>query len=569
MIKETKTPLYERKCLMLKKTALTGRQSRKEVYMKKFLKVFIPLIIILVAAYVYYYVTLPAINIHSPGFWFFIIGALVVICIIAALFTANLDSKGRKIPGPVFKNKLFAISASITGLVILIYIIGSILSSPMVNAKKYQQILKINDSNFTEDIKEISLNKIPILDKDSASLLGSRKMGSIVEYVSQFEVGNNYTQINFQGIPTRVTPLEYGSFIKWITNRSKGIPAYMQIDMTTQEVKLMKLTKGIHYSETEYFGRNINRYLRFRFPTYIFDTINFEIDDEGIPYWICPVKDYTIGLFGGQTIGRVVIVNAITGEYQDYAIADVPKWVDRVYSAELLISLYDYYGTLRHGYWNSVFSQKDALQTTDGYNYVALDDDVWVYTGVTSVARDESNVGFVLMNQRTAETRYYSISGAEEYSAMASAEGQVQHLGYRATFPLLLNIGGEPTYFIALKDDAGLVKQYAMVNISQYQIVAIGDTVSECEKSYLELMKSNNINVQDTTKLPKVTGTITKIAEGVVDGNSHYYILLNNSSAIFDVEVVNFINIIKYNVGDSVTFTYSESADSNTVLGVE
>ncbi len=537
--------------------------------MKKFLKFLIPILIILAAAYIYYYITLPAINIHSPGFWFFIIGALAVICIVIALTTANWDNKGRRLSGPNFKNKLFVTAVSLTGIVILIYIAGSILSSPMVNAKKYQQMLKIDEGNFTEDIQEISYDKIPILDKDSAALLGSRKMGSIVEYVSQFEVGNNYTQINFKGVPTRVTPLQYGSFIKWFTNRSEGIPAYMQIDMTTQEVNLMKLTKGIHYSETEYFGRNIHRYLRFHFPTYIFDTINFEIDDDGLPYWICPVKDYTIGLFGGQTVGRTVIVNAVTGEYKDYDIKDVPKWVDRVYSAELLISLYDYYGTLRHGYWNSVFSQKDALQTTDGYNYIALEDDVWVYTGVTSVARDESNVGFVLMNQRTAETRYYSISGAEEYSAMASAEGQVQHLGYRATFPLLLNIGGEPTYFIALKDDAGLVKKYAMVNISQYQVVAIGDTVNQCEKTYLELMKSNNINVEDTAKLPKITGTITKMAEGVVDGNSHYYILLNNSSAIFDVEIVNFINIIKYNVGDRVTFTYSEGTESNTVLGVE
>lgn len=536
--------------------------------MKKFLKIFIPILIIAIAAYIYYYVTLPAINIHSPGFWFFIIGAFVIICIIIALTTANLDSKGR-LSGPVFKNKLFVIAISLTGILVLIYIAGSILSSPMINANKYRQLLKITDGNFANDIQEISFDKIPILDKDSAALLGSRKMGSIVEYVSQFEVGNNYTQINFKGTPTRVTPLEYGSFIKWIGNRSEGIPAYMQIDMTKQEVNLMKLTNGIHYSESEYFGRNIHRYLRFNFPTYIFDTINFEIDDEGVPYWICPVKDYTIGLFGGLTVGRVVIVNAITGELKDYGIADVPKWVDRVYSAELLISLYDYYGTLKHGYWNSVFSQKDALQTTDGYNYISLDDDVWVYTGITSVSKDESNVGFVLMNQRTAETRFYSISGAEEYSAMASAEGQVQNLNYRATFPLLLNIGGEPTYFIALKDAAGLVKKYAMVNISQYQIVAIGDTVSDCEKVYLELMKSNNITVQDTTKLPKVTGTIKKIAEGVVDGNSHYYILLNNSNEIFDIEVVNFMNIIKYNVGDTITLNYSEGTVSNTVLGIE
>ncbi len=537
--------------------------------MRKFLKIFVPVLILITAAYIYYYITLPAINIHSPGFWFFIIGVLVILSIIIALASAGSSGGGRHLNADFYKNKLFVISVSVTGILVLVYIAGSILSSPMVNAKKYQRILKVTERNFTEDIQEISFDKIPILDKDSAAMLGSRKMGSIIEYVSQFEVAGNYTQINFKGAPTRVTPLRYGSFIKWVTNRSQGIPAYLQIDMATQEINLIKLTKGIRYSESEYLGRNIYRYLRFNYPTYIFDNINFEINDDGTPYWICPVKDYTIGLFGGQTVGRVVIVNAVTGQREDYAVADVPKWVDRVYSAELLIELYDYYGTLRHGYWNSVFSQKDVLQTTDGYNYIALDDDVWVYTGVTSVAGDESNVGFVLMNQRTAETRFYSISGAEEYSAMASAEGQVQHLNYRATFPLLLNIGGEPTYFIALKDAAGLVKKYAMVNISQYQIVAIGDSVNECEKTYLELMKSNNINVEDTTKLPKITGTITKIAEGVVEGNSHYYILLNNSNAIFDVEVTNFIDIIKYNIGDTVTFIYSEGTKSNIVFGIE
>jgi uncharacterized membrane protein SirB2 len=537
--------------------------------MRKFFKYLVFVVIIAALAGLYYYITLPAINFHSPGFWFFIIGAFVILCIILGFIAFNKSKDNSLSKLKLFKSKLFTLACGVTILVVLIYIVGSILSSPMVNAKRYQRLLTITDRNFAEDIKEISYNKIPILDKESAELLGSRKMGSILEYVSQFEVGTNYTQINYQGSPVRVTPLKYGNFFKWLSNRSNGIPAYMRIDMTTQDVQLIKLDNGIKYTDSEHFGRNIYRYLRFNYPSYIFDTINFEIDDDGIPYWICPVKEYTIGLFGGQTIGRAVIVNAITGELHDYSIEDVPTWVDRVYSAELLISLYDYYGTLKHGYWNTVFSQRDALQTTDGYNYIALENDVWVYTGVTSVGSDESNVGFVFMNQRTAETRFYSISGAEEYSAMASAEGKVQHLGYRATFPLILNIGNQPTYFIALKDAAGLVKSYSMVNIAQYQIVAIGDTVSECEKIYLEQMKLNGIGVEDTSKLPKVTGAIKKIAEGVVAGNSHYYILLNNSNEIFDVTVADFIQIITYDVGDTITFLYTTGTKSNTVLGIE
>lgn len=536
--------------------------------MKKVINSLITLIILGILGFIYYYIALPPVNIHSPGFWWFILIALIVLSIIFGVI-ANFDKNGRLQKENSGRKVLFNMIISITGGLILVFIVGSILSSPIVNARKYQKLLTITDRNYTDDIKEISYKDIPILDKDSAILLGSRKMGSIAEYVSQFEVASNYTQINYQGMPVRVTPLKYGSFFKWFNNRSKGIPAYMKINMTTQNVELVKLTEGMKYSEAEHFGRNIYRYIRFQYPTYVFDTINFEIGDDGIPYWICPVKKYTIGLFGGQTIGRVVIVNAVTGDTTDYAVEDVPTWVDRVYSADLLISLYDYYGTLKHGYWNSVIGQKDALQTTEGYNYVAMEDDVWVYTGVTSVGADESNVGFVLMNQRTAETRYYSISGAEEYSAMGSAEGQVQHLGYTATFPLLLNIGGEPTYFIALKDAAGLVKKYAMVNIAQYQIVAIGDTVNECEKTYVTLMKTSGISVTDTTKLPKVTGSIAKIADCVIDGNTHYYVILDNSDDIYDVSVNDFIQIIKYNVGDRITFTYTTGTVSNTVLGIE
>ena len=223
-----------------------------------------------------------------------------------------------------------------------------------------------------------------------------------------------------------------------------------------------------------------------------------------------------------------MLCNAVTGETKDYAIEDVPKWIDRAYSSDLLVQLYDYYGTLKHGFLNSVLGQKDCLKTTEGYNYLAIDDDVWVYTGVTSVSGDQSNVGFVLMNQRTMETKFYPIEGATEASAMSSAEGQVQNLKYKATFPLLLNLSGEPTYFIALKDDAGLVKKYAMVNVQKYQLVAIGDTVSQCEEKYNELLLTDGVikEEEDKREVQTVEGTIAKIAQGVVEGNSHYYILL-------------------------------------------
>lgn len=518
--------------------------------------------IILLAA-IYYYVALPAINIHSSDFWMFLIVLIIVIILIfvrrkrLTRYTFK-ESKGLK---------------AIGGLLILViaaYLIGSLLSSPIVNAKKYQKLLTVKDGEFTKDIEELSFDQIPLLDRDSAAILGNRKMGSMVDMVSQFEVDELYSQINYQNQPVRVSPLRYANLIKWLTNQKEGIPAYIKIDMATQNTELVKLKEGMKYTTSDHFNRNIYRHLRFKYPTFIFNDLSFEIDDDGVPYWVCPVKKFNIGLFGGTTIGRVVLCNAVTGETTDYSIEDAPEWIDRAFSADLLVELYDYYGSLKHGYFNSILGQKDCLKTTTGYNYLAIDDDVWVYTGVTSVSGDQSNVGFVLMNQRTMETKFYEVEGATEDSAMSSAEGQVQNLKYVATFPLLLNISGEPTYFIALKDDAGLVKKYAMVNVQKYQIVAIGDTVSACEEAYTKLMYDNGIKEveKDTREIETMTAKITKIAQGVIDGNSHYYIMLEGSDDIYDVSVVDFIDIIKYDVGDEVTIEYKEGEDSNTVLSL-
>ena len=521
-------------------------------------------IVVILAAGLYYYVALPAFNIHSSDTWFFIIFLLVVVAVIYAV--RKKIGKAELRTSKTMKFFGFAI----LGLGI-IYLVGSLLSSPIVNAKKYQKLMKVEEGEFTEDIKELSFDKIPLLDKDTAEILGDRKMGSMVDMVSQFEADDIYSQINYQGNPVRVSPLKYANLIKWFTNRSNGIPAYIRINMATQSTELVKLDEGIKYTTSEHLNRNIYRHLRFAHPTYIYGELSFEIDEKGIPYWIAPVKKYNIGLFGGETVGKVVLCNAITGETKTYDIDDVPQWVDRAYSADLLVQLFDYYGTLKHRFFTSIISQKDCLKTTDGYNYLAQDDDVWMYTGVTSVNGDQSNVGFVLSNQRTMETKYYKVEGATEASAMSSAEGQVQNLKYTATFPLLLNISDEPTYFIALKDDSGLVKKYAMVNVQKYQIVAIGDSVSQCEENYLELLFSNGVKEveKDTREVKTITGKITKIAQGVIEGTSHYYLMLENSEDIFDASVVDFIDVVRCEPGQEVTIEYKEDKKANLVMSLE
>lgn len=517
----------------------------------------INLVVTVLFAAVYYYVILPPINLHSGDFYTF----LVLTCgvyVLCAMLTSGFQGTGAK--GYFqFLKKQCAIPTALAVLAIVVAIVGSVAGWHVFRAAAYRDLLTVEEGDFAAEVEEISYRQIPMLDRDSATKLGNRKLGELADMVSQFEVALDYTQINYQGQPVRVTPLEYGDWIKWLNNRAKGLPAYLVIDMVTQNVDVVRLDDGIRYTTAEHFSRNLYRYLRFRYPTYIFDAPAFEIDEQGNPWWVCPRMTRTIGLFGGTDIIGAVLVNAVTGEHSYYDVSDVPEWVDHVFTAELIIRQYDYHGRYINGWLNSMFGQRNVTETTDGYNYIAIGDDVYMYTGITSVVSDESNIGFILSNQRTKETRFYSVAGAEEYSAMDSAQGQVQQMRYTATFPLLLNISRQPTYFMALKDAAGLVKMYAMVNVSQYQIVATGATVAECESNYRQMLLQNGLITDDAAPVPveeealyTVTGTVADIRAAVVEGNTHYYLRLNGDDRWFVGSVSDVAVLPLMNVGDKV-----------------
>ena len=538
--------------------------------MKKSRTILFVLTLLIWAGMYYYY--LPALNIHSEESWMFFVVAVLVGLVLNfwPIFKVLFLERDGVVVERAEKWKTAKKLLIVPVALVIVYGVGMLLSSPILRAGAYRELLDVQSGDFASDIHEVNYNQIPILDSDSAARLAEREMGSMVDMVSQYEVSPYFNQINYQGKPVRVTPLQYGDLIKWFTNRSTGVPAYIKIDMTTQDVDLIKLQEGIKISPFEHFGRNLNRYIRFRYPTAMIRAYNFEINDEGVPYWVCSVEDKTIGLFGGTDIKGAVIINAATGEHAYYDVKDVPTWVDKVYDSSLLVEQYDYYGTLVNGFINSVFGQRGCLKSTEGYNYIALDDDVWLYTGVTSIGGDESNVGFVLMNSRTKETKYYQISGAKEISAMSSAEGQVQHLNYVATFPILLNIADEPTYFLSLKDNAGLVKKYAMVNIEKYQIVAIGDTVAECEKTYRSLMAGNGINNVDTSEAQTITGAITMMKDIVSEGNTFWYLMLEGSDDLFEGKAKEHLEIMKKQVGSTATVEYvPQNEGVNTILSVK
>lgn len=549
-----------------------GPKSKKTIILLAILA-----IIIVLGAYWWFH---PPINIHSVDTWMFI--AIVILLPLFLFFRTKshtYKTGSEKVEKSTGKAKTFKRLSYIPVVVALIGVLGGVLSMSFVpgNAEKYSSILKTDTLEFSQDIQEVNYSEVPVIDRDSAILLGNREMGTIPEYVSQFEISSMYSQINYQGTPVRVSPLGYADLFKWFTNRDTGIPAYSLVDMTTQDAEIVRLGDSpIYYSQSEPLARNIDRYVQLKYPFYMFGEKSFEIDEDGHPWWICPVKDFTIGLFGGETISRAVLVDATTGECQDLSVDEVPEWVDRVYPANLLIQQYNWYGSYHNGWLNSFLGQEGVVRTTPGtdgtlgYNYIAKDDDVWVYTGVTSATADKSIIGFVLVNQRTQESHFYSVSGATEDSAMQSAEGQVQNLRYTATFPILINVSNQPTYFMALKDEAGLVKKFAMVDIQRYQNVAVGDTVADCQKQYEALLATNGVAASEGEVADMLTasGPVRSIAQGVIEGNSHFYLTIDGTEGIFDFALPGLLDVVAYRVGDTISFTYIEGTGINTVYEI-
>ena len=516
----------------------------------------------------YFYFELPALNFHAEEFYVFVFLLCVVYCVCAVL-TSGFQGEGVK--GYFgFVKKQCTIPFLVLVALIAAIIIGGLTSWVVIRAGSYSKLLSIKDGDFASEVEEISYNQIPMLDEDSAARLGSRKLGELADMVSQFEILPSYTQINYQGRPVRVTSLAYGDLVKWFTNRSAGLPAYLIIDMVTQEAEVVRLDEGMKYTTAEHFGRYLPRHLRFHYPTYMFADPVFEINEEGEPYWVCPRMVKTIGLFGGTDIQGAVLVNAVTGESQYYE--EVPNWVDHVYDANLIMEQYDYYGMYHNGFINSIFGQRDVTHTTEGYNYIAIGDDVYMYTGVTSVTSDQSNIGFILSNQRTKETHFYSVAGATEASAQASAMSQVQQMRYVATFPLLLNIADQPTYFMSLKGEDGLVKMYAMVNVQQYNIVETGSTVAECEANYRRaLADSGLISDGDAEAVPsdqeEISGAIAEIRTAVLDGNSYYFLRLEGQDTFYAVNAAENPLAVILNAGDQVTIAYTAGEGGGILPG--
>ena len=555
-------------------------------------KIAVCLVITVILAAVLYYFMLPALNFKAIELYLYI-AFVCLIYIGLMILSTKLFTQPEY--GP-YVRKQSRVPLIIIGVLAAVVLVGYLVGATIFRADDYSKLMTVEEGDFAADVAEIDFSSVPVLDEASATTIAARTFGDLSDYVSQFAISAGYsTQINYQGTPVRVYPLAYGDIFKWLRNTGDGLPAYIIVDMTTEETQVIRLEDGgMRYTPDEHFNRYLPRYLRFKHPTMLFGTPSFEIDENADPYWIVPILDKTIGLFGGTDVIGAAVVNAVTGGITIVSTSrtgetDLPteafvtdeewQWIDRVYNAAIINEQYNYYGKLSGGFFNSIFGQEGVSVVSSGYNYLALNDDVYMFTGVTSITSDQSIIGFILSNQRTKETKFYPISGALEDTAKASAEGAVQQYAYKATFPLLLNISGEPTYFMALKDAGGLVKQFAMVNLKQSTVVGVGNDLTSCTEAYAHELAINGINVDidvdemgaegdPTSQTPatrEVTGNVTEIRSVVTGGETFFYIRLDSSEAYYKVAVADAERVVLLNVGSAVTFTVGAESEGEII----
>lgn len=475
----------------------------------------------------FYYAYFPAINIHLEIFWTTLIVVFLSLAIILGAKSSISQMVGRL--SKKLSIKEFSWFAKLCSVLVIVcvgvLIVGSALGATLFRSRAYANLLPVDKREFTEDIEQSDqVTDIALMDTESARIFGNRKIGSLSDVVSQYEIEPDYTQISIKGQPMKVSGLKYASFFKWWNNRNSGVPGYVQVNPVNSEAKYVKLTKPMKYVPSAYFNYNLQRHVQLTYPTKIISGYKFEVDDDGNPYYICPTMTARVGLFGGIDVNGVIICDPIDGECQYYAIGDCPSWVDSVYDGHLLTKKYNWHGMLSGGYINSIIGQKGCKQATDDFGYKIIGDDVWVYTGVTSANGDQSNIGFVMMNQRTSEARYYQVSGAEEHSAMSAAEGEVQEKGYKASFPSLINVSGTPTYIMVLKDAGGLVKLYAMVNVEQYNIVATATSQTKVFEEYKTLLASDGKLETEENDLKEDTITVQSVEYIDTDDGTMVYI---------------------------------------------
>lgn len=484
-------------------------------------------------------------NIHSVAAWIKVFLILVIYSCVNALFL-SVGASEHRIPK---HERLINIPMVLPVIMIPIFFIGLLSGIEIFNSKNYANIITVEQVESGDMIlSEEDAESIALMDTASAKQLGDREIGAI-ENFSAFNVSEEYIQLNIKEDAVKVAPLEYVGFFKWMSNKEGGVTGYVSVSPTTMTADYIKLEEGMQYVPSAYFDKDLSRHIHSQFPTLIYGNIHFEVDEEGRPFYVSSVYEPTIGLFSGEVIVGAIVTDPINGESIYYDINEIPQWVDYVVPGDLICELYNVAYKNINGFWNgtSFGANTGCMQTTTidsglsedeeddesaeagtDFGYIAKDGDIYIYTGVTSMAADNSNLGFIMVNERTGEYKYFAVSSANEQSAMNAAEGEVQQYGYEASFPTLINVDGELAYIGVLKDQSGLVKMYYMVNVKDYGKVVVANDRDTCVNMYAQKLGLDvNDDIigpsEDTTEKEDVTFVISIIKYVDIDGDTYVY----------------------------------------------
>lgn len=504
----------------------------------------------------HFYFALFAIHLQDSGSVCLILGYLLLFAGLDWLLTGRLI-------------RLHKVLGSIAAAGFVLVCVLQLWSAPLFQASAYHDQLQLTQTDqFSENFAEVDMSSVPVIDYDVARQLGDKKMGEVTALGSQFEISDDYTLCSVNGTLYRVSPLEYRDFIKWIQNRGEGVPGYIRVNVSDpSDVELVLLDEGMKFVESAFLNDRLERHVRLHYPTEMLTDYSFEVDDEGRPYYVVSTYRPKVGVYGGNDATGIILVDPISGACTKYDEDEVPQWVDRIQPSAFALEQLDNWGRYVNGFFNTLFGQRDMLTNTEGHNYISIDGEMYVYTGVTSIGADHSIVGFALINLKDKEATFYKVNGADEASAMSSAEGEVQEKGYEATFPILLNVGGHPTYFVSLKDQEGLVKQYAFVSLENYSLVGIGDTVGAAQRSYLlRLSENGKENESDPAAMQVVSGTLSALESAVQEGSTHYYFTIEGNDRLFIAPLSLSSELVMSEVGDAVQVRYVESEDMTIVI---
>lgn len=475
---------------------------------------------------VYAFVKLPVLRVDFTSLYY----VLAMFFVIAGILNMVFDREEQRFTITNKTNFKIAI-----GILAIAVVLPTLASTPIIRAKAYRNLLgTVKESEFTKDVSPVNVNEIRIVDEEMAMKLGDKKLGEVPAIGSVSKLGKFHIQKVGEKLYW-VAPLVHRDFIKWVTNMS-GTNGYVMVSANDpQDVKLVQKANGedikIVYQPDAYILQDLHRhvYINGGMSKGMAD-YTLEIDDNGKPYWVVSLYEHKVG-FGGANVNGTAIVDAKTGETKFYSIKDTPEWVDRIQPESFVVDQINSWGVYVNGFINSVISEKGVLKATEGTSLVYGEDNksYW-YTGITSAGGDESTIGFMLVDSRTKEAKLYKQPGATEMAAMKSAEGSVQEKNYEATFPVMYNILGQPTYVSSLKDKAGLVKRVVFVSVEDYNIVGVGRDKAEAMKNYKDALESggSSLEIDESDEFDKeLEGTVKRIAADTKNGNTVYYLTLD------------------------------------------